>query len=85
MRNLKKILALVLALVMSMSLVTIANAADFSDDADISYKEAVDVMSAIGVINGYETGEFCPQNSILRCEAAKMIYQMMKSTGGGKE
>ena len=52
MRNLKKILAMALALVMSLSLVTIANASDFSDDADISYKEAVDVMTAIGVIDG---------------------------------
>ena len=61
MRNLKKILAMVLALVMAMSLMTVANAADFSDDADISYKEAVDVMTAIGVINGMDDGSFNPE------------------------
>ena len=70
MRNLKKILAMALALVMSLSLVTIANASDFSDDADISYKEAVDVMSAIGVINGYEDGSFQPDGILTREEAA---------------
>ena len=32
MRNLKKVLAMALALVMSLSLVTIANAADFKDN-----------------------------------------------------
>ena len=44
----KKLLALVLALVMSMSLVTISNAA-FKDADKIDYKEAVDVMNAVGV------------------------------------
>ena len=39
----KKFLALVLALVMTMSLVTIAGAKDFTDDASITYEEAVDV------------------------------------------
>ena len=42
----KKLLALVLALVMSMSLVTISNA-DFKDADKIDYTEAVDVKNAV--------------------------------------
>ena len=60
MRNLKKVLALVLALVMAMSLVTIAHAVDFSDAAEIDYDEAVDVMSTIGVIDGVATTALTP-------------------------
>ncbi len=81
MRNLKKILAMALALVMSLSLVTVANATDFTDDADISYKEAVDVMSAIGVINGYEDGSFQPEGTLTREEAAKLICTMLLGSG----
>ena len=77
MRNLKKILALVLALVMSMSLVTIANAADFSDSNDISYEEAVDVMSTIGVINGMDDGSFDPHGTLTREQAAKLVTYML--------
>ena len=84
MRNLKKVLAMALALVMSLSLVTIANAADFSDDADISYKEAVDVMSAIGVINGYEDGSFQPDGILTREEAAKLICTMLLGSGADR-
>ena len=47
----KKFLALVLALVMTMSLVTIsAGAEDFADADAITYDEAVAVMSAIEVV-----------------------------------
>ena len=50
----KKFLSLVLALVMTMSLVTIsAGATDFTDDESITYQEAIDVISAIGVVSGY--------------------------------
>ena len=55
----KKFLSLVLALTMMMSLVTInAGAAEFTDDEDITYDEAVAVISEIGVVNGYEEGDF---------------------------
>ena len=73
MRNLKKILALVLALVMSLSLVTIANAVDFKDADEIDYEEAVAVMSAIGVIEGMDDGNFDPDGILTREQAAKLI------------
>ena len=48
----KKFLSLVLALVMTMSLVTVsAGAKDFSDDDSITYQEAVDVISELSLIH----------------------------------
>ena len=55
MKNLKKVLSLVLALAMALSLMTAAFAADAGDYKDyneVTYKEAVDVMTAAGVFNG---------------------------------
>ena len=72
----KKLLALVLALVMSMSLVTISNAA-FSDADKIDHTEAVEVMSALGVINGMPDGSFNPAGNVTRAEMAKMITIIM--------
>ena len=68
----KKLLALVLALVMTMSLVTISNAA-FKDADKISNKEAVDVMAAVGVLAGYDNGEFGATDTLTRAQAAKII------------
>ena len=74
----KKFLSLVLALVMAMSLVTVsAGAKDFTDSADIEYTEAVDVMSALEIIDGYEGGAFQPQGTLTRGAAAKIIACMM--------
>ena len=68
----KKLLALVLALVMTMSLVTISNAA-FKDADKIDYKEAVDVMNAVGVFIGDEKGNFNAKDNLTREQAAKII------------
>ena len=74
----KKFLALVLALIMTMSLVTIsAGAEDFTDDSKITYSEAVDVMTAIGVVGGYADGSFNPQAGLTRGAAAKIICNMI--------
>ena len=77
----KKFLSLVLALVMTMSLVTVsAGAKDFTDSAELSgeqYEEAVNVMSEMGIIDGYSDGDFRPQGTLTRQAAAKIIACMM--------
>ena len=74
----KKFLSLVLALVMTMSLVTVsAGAKGFSDNSKITYKEAVDVMSAVGVIDGYTDGSFNPTATLTRGAAAKIICNLI--------
>ena len=70
----KKFLSLVLALVMTMSLVTIsAGAKDFTDNDKVNYDEAVQVVSMLGIVNGYEDGSFKPANTLTRGAAAKII------------
>ena len=71
MKNLKKVLALILAFACAF---TMFAGAAFTDAADISQTEAVDMLSALGVIDGYEDGSFRPDATITRAEAAKMIY-----------
>ena len=74
----KKFLSLVLALVMTMSLVTVsAGAKDFTDSSKITYKEAVDVMSAVKVIDGYTDGSFNPSATLTRGAAAKIICNLI--------
>ena len=74
----KKFLSLVLALVMTMSLVTVsAGAKDFTDSTKIQYAEAVDVMSAVKVIDGYAEGDFRPSATLTRGAAAKIICNLI--------
>ena len=74
----KKFLSLVLALVMTMSLVTVsAGAKDFTDDSKINYDEAVSVISAVKVVDGYTDGSFNPQATLTRGAAAKIICNLI--------
>ena len=73
----KKLLAMVLALVMTLSLAVSANAA-FKDDKSISddYAESVAVLNGMGVFKGYEDGSFKPEGNITRAEVATIVYRI---------
>ena len=83
MRNLKKILALVLAMIMVVSMMVTASATTFVDDADIDakYAEAVTVLSGIGVIRGVENADgtfnFNPKGNLNRAQAATIIAYVL--------
>ena len=71
MKNLKKVLALVLAFACAF---TMFAGAAFTDEADIVNAEAVDLLTELNIINGYSDGSFNPEGDVTRAEFAKMIY-----------
>ncbi len=84
MRTLKKSLCLVLVVVMMFSLCAIgASAAEtsFTDGSDIAYGKAVQVLSELGVITGYEDGSFQPEGTLTRAEACAIIVRLLNMEG----
>lgn len=82
MKKLSKILAVILA--MSMIFGTIGYAAEFSDvTTENKYYEPVKILSAFGIINGYEDGTFGPDRDVTRAEFATMLMRAMASAGIG--
>lgn len=74
----KKFLSLVMALVMVMSLTVLgASAKDFTDADSITYDEAIDVISTIGVVDGYADGDFRPEATLSRGAASKIICNLI--------
>ena len=48
--------------------------AAFTDQADIKATDAVDMLVALGVVDGFEDGSFQPNGTVTRAQMAKMIY-----------
>ena len=81
-RGRKKVLSLVLCVAMMLSVMVMGAGAAFTDQDKIVNEEAVDMISALGIVDGYEDDSFQPEKNIERGEAAKMIAVMLN---GGKD
>lgn len=79
MNNLKKVLALVVAIAMFASMGVFASAQTFADaDQFGNSADAINLLSDLGIINGYpEDNTFKPANTITRAEAAAIMVRMM--------
>ena len=87
MKNLKKVLALVLAVVMIMGVVTVASAKTYKDaDAEAfkNYADAIDALSSLNILDGFEDGEFKADRTFNRAQAAKIVAIVHNAATNGK-
>ena len=77
MRNLKRTLSLLLAVVMVIGLMVVGAGAvsynDFSDRGEIVNKDAVSMLTTLGIIEGKPDGSYAPTEGVDRAQMAKMI------------
>ena len=77
MRNLKRALSLLLAVVMVIGMMVVSTSAasytDFSDKGEIVNKDAVSMLTTLGIIEGKPDGSYAPTEGVDRAQMAKMI------------
>lgn len=73
----KKVLSLVLVIAMVLSSMSFAFAAPKFEDVAGDYEEAVGVLTALGVVTGYEDGTYRPERVVTRAEMAKLIVEIL--------
>lgn len=79
-KNLKKVISSVVALALSLGSLS-AFAASYTDVAETAnYATAVNELSALGIVNGYEDGTFQPDKKVTRAEVTKMVVAALAQT-----
>lgn len=75
----KKLLSLALVILLVFALLPVSGAADFKDvPADnATLTQATSLLSALGIINGYDDGSFKPEKQVTRAEMAKMMISAL--------
>lgn len=77
LKNLKKVISTIAAVALLATSAS-AFAVTFPDvDESASYAGAVDLLTAIGVVNGDDNGKFNPDNTVTRAEFAKMVVEAL--------
>ena len=88
MKNLKKVLALVLAVVMIMSVVTVASAKTYTDvKGTDNYADAIDALSSLKILDGFKDGDnysFKAEDPFTRAQAAKIVAIVHNAATNGK-
>lgn len=75
MKNLNKVLAMLVVFMMVVS--TVAFAGSFTDVADTSsYSTAIEVGTDLNLFKGYEDGTFAPEGEITRAEFAAIVVRL---------
>ena len=78
MKKLTRVLSVVMAIAMLFTMSMSASAATYTDvTTEDSYYEAVEALSALGVVKGYDAGDFQPEGKITRAEAAAIIIRIL--------
>lgn len=77
MKNLKRVLSLMLTVAMMIGFFAMSTSAAFKDQADIKHTEAVDMAVSLGIIQGFEDGKYYPEELVSRAQMAKMIAIIM--------
>ncbi len=70
----KRVLSLILAISMVMSMFTFSFAGTtLKDVVDTDYEAAVEALVELGIVNGYEDGTYRPEQNVSRAEMAKLL------------
>ena len=70
----KRVLSLILAISMVMSMFSFAFAgSSLKDVVDTDYEAAVEALVELGIVNGYEDGTYRPEQNVSRAEMAKLL------------
>jgi len=84
MSNLKKVLAMVLAVAMLLSMGLTAGAGNFSDVKDTDdYSRAINLLASLDVLKGFEDGTYNAAGTYTREQFAKILYVLMNGKDDG--
>jgi|GEM_PF-2408992 len=78
MKNLKKLISVIIAVIMLVSSFATVSAADYADvESTDSYYKAIKVLSGLGIAKGDDEGNFNPENDVKRSEMVAFVCRAM--------